>query len=50
MTTVYAIRDGQVRYDTIERSQVAKRIKILRREGWSDVRVIPVDKPLTARQ
>ena len=34
MTTIYAIRDGQQRYDTIRQSEAAKRINILKRQGW----------------
>lgn len=40
MNTIYAIRDGQERYDTVESSQVAKRIKILQNQGWLNIKVI----------
>jgi hypothetical protein len=40
MKTIYAIRDGQERYDTVCACQVAKRIKILQREGWLNIKVI----------
>lgn len=38
--TIYAIRDGQPRYDTVEKSQVAKRIKQLKQQGWEQIKVI----------
>lgn len=38
--TIYAIRDGQEAYHTVEKSQVAKRIKVLQNAGWENVKVI----------
>jgi hypothetical protein len=43
MTTIYATRDTQERYDTVRPEMVGKTIKQLRRQGWGNVRVIPVD-------
>lgn len=40
MKTIYAIRDGQQRYDTVRQSEVAKRINILKRQGWLNIKVI----------
>lgn len=40
MKTIYAIRDGQERYDTVCPCQVAKRIKMLKNDGWSNIKVI----------
>lgn len=41
MTTIYAINaDGRETYITVEASQIAKRIKILQRQGWLNIRVI----------
>jgi len=40
MKTIYAIRDGKERYDTVCLCQVAKKIKMLQREGWQNIKVI----------
>lgn len=41
MNTIYAINaDGQERYDTVRSSELAKRIKILQRQGWLNIKVI----------
>jgi hypothetical protein len=41
MNTIHAINaDGQERIETIESSQVAKRIKILQNQGWLNIKVI----------
>lgn len=41
MNTIYAINaDGQERYDSVESSQLAKRIKMLKNQGWLRVQVI----------
>ena len=41
MNTIYAINaDGREKYVTVESSQLAKRIKILQREGWLNIKVI----------
>lgn len=41
MNTIYAISpDGQERYDTVCSTELAKRIKILQRQGWLNIKVI----------
>jgi len=41
MTTIYSINaNGQERYDTVEPSQVAKKIKTLQNQGQLQVKVI----------
>lgn len=41
MNTIYAINaDGQERYDTVRPSELAKRIKMLQRAGWLNIKVI----------
>lgn len=41
MNTIYAKNaDGQERYDAVEASQLAKRIKMLQNKGWFNVKVI----------
>lgn len=41
MTTIYAINaNGQERYDTVEATQVAKKIKMLQNAGWFKIKVI----------
>lgn len=41
MKTIYAINaNGQERYDSVEESQLAKRINILKRQGWLNIKVI----------
>ena len=41
MKTIFAINaDGQERIDTVEQSQVAKRIKMLQNAGWFKIKVI----------
>jgi hypothetical protein len=49
MTTIYSINaNGQERYDSVRPEVVGKTIKQLRRQGWWNVRVIPVDNSKTA--
>lgn len=39
--TIFAVSaNGQIRYDTVEPSQIAKRIKILQNQGWGNIKVI----------
>ena len=41
MSTIYAINaDRQERIETVEKSQLAKRIKILQNQGWFQIKVI----------
>jgi hypothetical protein len=41
MTTIYSISpEGKERYDTVESSQVAKKIKMLKNAGWLNIKVI----------
>jgi len=41
MKTIYAINaDGQERYDTIRPEMIAKTIKLLKRQGWLNIRVV----------
>ena len=41
MKTIYAISpEGKERYDTVCACQVAKKIKILQRAGWLNIKVI----------
>jgi hypothetical protein len=41
MNTIYSINsNGQERYDTVESSQVAKKIKMLKNAGWLNIKVI----------
>jgi ribosomal protein S19 len=40
MTTIYATRDTQERYDTVRPEMVGKQIKLLKRQGWGNVRVV----------
>ena len=41
MKTIYAISpEGKERYDTVRASEVAKRIKMLQRAGWLNIKVI----------
>ena len=41
MTTIYSINaSGQERYDSVEQSQVAKKIKMLQNQGQLQIKVI----------
>ena len=41
MNTIYAINaNGQERYDTVRATELAKRIKILQKAGWINIKVI----------
>jgi hypothetical protein len=41
MTTIYAINpDGQERYDSVRPETVGKRITLLKRQGWLNIRVV----------
>jgi hypothetical protein len=41
MNTIYAINaDRQERIETVEKSQLSKRIKMLQNQGWLQVKVI----------
>ena len=48
MTTIYATRDSQERYDSVRPEMVGKTIKQLRRQGWGNIRCLPVDNSKTA--
>ena len=41
MNTIYAINaDGQETYITVRPTELAKRIKILQRQGWLNIKVV----------
>ncbi len=40
MATIYSITDGKERYDTVRQEMVAKTIKLLKRKGAEQVRVV----------